>query len=69
MAGEIEQDTVYDWEPAVVELEQELSELRAMRTRARQLAATPTLDGAARTQAAAGRYVLGLASIPVEVTL
>lgn len=59
------QDTVYEWEPAVVELETELNELRAMRTRARQLAATQGLGGAAMTYAHAGRYVLGLAT---EVT-
>jgi hypothetical protein len=39
----------------------ELNELRAMQGRARQLAATRELDGAARTYAHAGRYVLGLA--------
>jgi len=57
--------------PAVREvidaLQAQINELQAMRQRAVTLAATPTLGGAARTQAAAGRYVLGLASLPVEV--
>lgn len=42
----------------------------SMEQRARSLAATQGLDGAARTYAHAGRYVLGLATHtqPVEVT-
>jgi hypothetical protein len=60
---ETDPETVYEWESAVTELDRELGELRTMRQRARHLAATPGLDGAARTYASAGRYMLGLAPI------
>jgi hypothetical protein len=61
-------DETYDWEPAMAELRTRILRYEAMEGRARQLAVTPTLGGAAMTQAAAGRYVLGLSAMPVQVT-
>lgn len=46
---------------ALAELLAEYDRRGAMQQRARTLAATPGLDGAARTYAHAGRYILGVA--------